>query len=92
LLSHASHLPKIGAPAFVAQNVFCFKKVKVIKNSFVAKFCFSGNCFSITYPLFNDRKYLCPSQQAWLNIPFQGQESFGVMSYLEHVPSTYVRY
>jgi hypothetical protein len=56
LLSNPSQLSKMSSSTFVAQNVFCLKKV--IKNGFVAKLCFSGNCFNITYPLFKDRKYL----------------------------------
>jgi hypothetical protein len=91
LLPYTSQLPNIGPLAFAVQNVFCFQKVKVMKDSFVAKPCFMGNCFGIACPFLKYGEYLCPSRQAWLNIPFQGQESFGVMGYFEHLPSIYVR-
>jgi len=63
----------------------------MIQNNGVAEPRFFGNCLGITGSLFKDRNYLRPHSQAWLNIPFQGQESFGVMGYFEHVPSLYGR-
>jgi hypothetical protein len=62
----------------------------MIKNSRIAKPRFSGNFFGVTCSSFKKEDYLRPSRQARLNVPFQGQEGFGMIGKLEHRTSVYV--